>query len=199
VALFNQYAGRQDLRTASALNSLGWFYNTSGRPNEASVTMRKAWTIVQQVLPDDSPELLMFLDSEASLLCQRNCFRESEKDWLRALTIGEKAYGNDVQRYSGILTHLGELYSSLGDYESAAGFLKRSLAAYEQPGNAESIANAIIMSELANVCTKSKRYSEAEPLFSRSIEIVNQDRNSAPLGKAIVLTRAGDYYMTRHD
>jgi tetratricopeptide (TPR) repeat protein len=141
----------------------------------------------------------MFLDSEASVLCQRNRFREAEKDWLRALTIGEKAYGDDVQQYSAILTHLGELYSGLGDYESAAGLLKRSLAAYEQPGNRASISHAIIMSELANVYTKSKRYSQAEPLFSRSIEIVNRDQNLAPLGKALVLTRAGDYYMARHD
>jgi tetratricopeptide (TPR) repeat protein len=45
VALLTRYAGRQDFNT--------------GRPKEASLTLQNAWTIVERVLPDDSPELII--------------------------------------------------------------------------------------------------------------------------------------------
>jgi tetratricopeptide (TPR) repeat protein len=133
------------------------------------------------------------------MLCRNGHFAEAEKHWLRALKISQEAYGGDVQQYTAILTHLGELYAGIGQYESAEDVFKRSLAGYEKAGAPSSVTHAVIMSQLGNVYTRLKRYSEAEPLFSRSIDIVNEDPHSAPLGNALVLSRAGDFYMTRHE
>jgi tetratricopeptide (TPR) repeat protein len=199
VALLNRYAGPRDIRTASALNTLGRLYNVTGRSKEAVVTLDKAWRMAQTILPEDSPDLVPFLDSQASLFCQNSRFTEAEKLWLRAVQVAEKAYGPAALEYSGVLTHLGEMYSSIGDYKSAENLFKRSLKGYERDGVELSVPQAIMMSQLGGVYTKMKSYSAAQPLFARSIEIVNADGNRAPLGAALVLSSAGDYSMARRD
>jgi tetratricopeptide (TPR) repeat protein len=201
VAIMNRDVGASDFRTANALNSLGWFYHITGRLQEASPLLIKAFAVAQRVLPEDSPELIIFLDSQASLQCHSGHFTNAEKDWLRALRIAEKAFGDDARRYAAILMHLGEMYSGLGDYTAAERLFRRCLAGYERESTQLSVTQAVMMSELAAVYTKLNNFSAAGPLVLRSIEIVNAavNVNSVPLGNALVLSRAGDYYMVRHD
>jgi tetratricopeptide (TPR) repeat protein len=91
------------------------------------------------------------------------------------------------------------MYAILGEYKPAEEFLKRSLAAHQDAQGFAAVARAVVQSELATVYGKTHRYSEADPLFQQALQVVDSVEHGVPVGCALVLSRSGDYEMSRHN
>jgi len=112
------------------------------------------------------------------------------------LKIAERAYGENEIQYGGLLLHLGQMYSLLGDYPSAETMFQRSLAAKEKTTGSDPVDRAIIMSSLAEAYTKHRKLAEAEPLVLQSAEACNARCSEAPISCAFIRSNLGRYYMT---
>jgi tetratricopeptide (TPR) repeat protein len=153
--------------------------------------------MAEKSLPEDNPKLILFFDAEAYFLCQTGKYREAEKKWMTALKIAERAYGENEVHYGGLLLHLGQMYSVLGDYPAAETMLQRSLAAKEKINGSDPIDRAIIMSTLGDVYVKHRKLTEAEPLILNSAEASNAGCGDAPIACAFIRSNLGGYYMTK--
>jgi tetratricopeptide (TPR) repeat protein len=197
VGLLTQHAGADNLRTAKALGRLGRFYMEWGKIAEASTLLRKARATAEKSLPEDSPKLISFFDSEAYFLCQTGKYRDAEKKWMAALKIAEHSYGENEIPYGGLLLHLGQMYSLLGNYPAAETMLQRSLAAKEKTTGSDPMDRAIIMSSLAETYTKHRKLAEAEPLAFQSAEASHARCSEAPISCAFIRSNLGRYYMMK--
>jgi tetratricopeptide (TPR) repeat protein len=197
VDLLTQHAGVENLRTAKALNGLGRLYIQLGRVMEASPLVRQAFAIAQKSLPEDSPQLLLFYDSEAFLLSGTGKFREAEKRWLTALRIAEHASGKTGSEYSLLVVHLGQMYSIIGDYKAAVPMLQHGLAVEDKIRDSNPLIRALLMSSLAKAYAKQRRLAQAEPLVIESAEAVKFSCSASPIPCAHIRSNLGAYYMTR--
>jgi len=116
---FSKHAGPNDLRTARAWNVLGWVYTASGDFNQATEAVQKAEHITDRILAPDSIERIPFLDHHAELLSQIGRYSEAEKLWLEAARIDQNSRGENDPQFDVILLHLGHMYSTIGEYQSA--------------------------------------------------------------------------------
>lgn len=197
VGLFTQHAGAENLGTAKALNLLGRLYIEWGKLPEASSLLRKARAIAEKGLPEDDPKLIAFFDSEAFFLFQTGKFAAAEKKWMTALKIAEHTYGDNLKEYTGLLLHLGQMYSLTGDYPSAETMFQRCLAAGEKSSGSDPLDRAVIMSSLAQAYAKQRKLVEAEPLVLKSVEASNASCSALPTACAFIRSNLGDYYMAK--
>ena len=195
--LLTQHAGVENWRTANALNRLGRLYLEQGKIQEAASMLPKARAIAEKALSEDNPLLITFFDSEAYLLCQSRKFKEAEKNWMTALTIAERAYGQKGIEYSGLLLHIGQMYSMIGDYPAAETMLRRGVDAEKQIAGADPLEHGILVSSLAVAYAKQQKLAEAEPLILESAETIKAHCGTSPMACAFARSNLGEYYMMK--
>lgn len=192
-------AGYQDDRhTARAWEGMYWLYQAWGKSSDAESVLKKAMRVMDK-LPEASAERIHFLDSEAVALCQSGRYAEAEKNWLNALHLGESAYPNDTRQFGEVLTHLGQMYSALGEYKSAEEFLDRSLKAHEKAQGLGVVSRAVLQTELGIVYARTHRWTDADTLFQQALQVANSVGSTVPVGCSLILERAGDFQMARHN
>ena len=196
VVLLNQYAGSGDLRTAKALNAMGWLYTLWGKVDKAKQILQKALTAATRALPEDSPKLILFLDVQASFLTTTGKYSEAEKLWRKALQIGKKAYPGDGFEYEEVFLHLGQAYATVGDERSAEEMF-RSFLAIQKPVGTPSVTEAVVRAELGKTYTNLQNFKQAEPLLLESVRMIEGIPGKVPLAHALILSYFGDYNMAR--
>ena len=198
VGLLTQHVGAENLPTAQAVSRLGRLYIEWGKLPEASIMLRKARAIAEKNLPEDSPKLIAFFDAEAFFLFQTRKFAAAEKQWMAALKIAEHTYGENIKKYSGVLLHLGQMYSLTGDAPSAEAMFRRCLGAEEKTINdSDPLDRAVIMSSLVQAYAKQRKFAEAEPFVLKSVVASDGNCSALPIACAFIRSNLGDYYMAK--
>lgn len=197
LTLLNQYAGPSDLRTARALNSLGWLYTLWGKVDKARQILQKALVAATKALPENSPKLIRFLDVQASFLTTTGRYSEAEKLWHKALQIGKEAYPGGGFQYEEVFLHLGQAYAAVGDEKSAEDMFRSFLAIKKPATEMQTVTEAVVKAELGKTYTSLQNFKEAEPLLLESVRMVEAMPGKVPLAQALILSYLGDYYMAR--
>jgi len=201
VSLMKQYRpenGPSDPMTlARAWEGLYWLYTEWGRLDDAAAALNNGYRVADKILPQASAERIAFLDSRGVLLCASGHYAEAEREWKHALDIGQANFpGNEVP-YRAVLTHLGQMYSRIGEYDSAGDFLQRSLAAHADPNDSATISQAVLRSELAAVYMHTKRVPDAESLFAQAMKVADAVGSKVPIATSLIVSRFGDFQMLR--
>jgi len=196
VALFRQNNGTGNVGAAKALLRLGRLYLEWGKLREASNLVQRSRGMVGKTLPQ--PLLIAFLDTEATLLFQIGKFTDAGRKLTAALKIAEDAYGKDASETWVLLLHLGQVYSTIGDYPSAEAVLNRCLASKEKTSGSDPVDRAIIMSSLAGLYTKQRKYAEAESFALKALDASSASCGATPIACAQVRSVLGDYYVTKN-
>ena len=113
------------------------------------------------------------------------------------MRIANGAYGENEFKYGFLFTHLGQMYSMIGDYSAAETMLQSSLAAQKKITDSDPLDRAILMSSLAQAYTKQRKLAEAEPLVIQSVEAIQLSCSSSPIPCALVRSNLGDYYVVK--
>jgi tetratricopeptide (TPR) repeat protein len=130
-------------------------------------------------------------------LCQFGKFKEAEKNWMTALKIAEHTYGENGVEYASLLTHLGQMYSLIGDYPAAESMLRRAINAGGKIAGADPLERAILTSALGMAYAKQRKLAEAEPLILESLEVTKSNCNASPIACAFAHSNFGEYYMAK--
>jgi Flp pilus assembly protein TadD len=114
-------------------------------------------------------------------------YTEAEGFLKRALTICEKALGENDAQVAGTLNALALLYRDQGQYGEAEGLFQRALAIYEKASGKKSWDAADVLSNLASVYYAQGRYAEAEELYRRALQLKEQAEGRSHPDVAIIL------------
>ena len=197
IEALSRSAGTKDIRTAAALNGLGWLYTLWGRTEEAGRLLEKARVTAEKSLAPGDPRLIHFVDAQASFLATTGRYSEAEKLWKQAIEIGEKAYPGQERNYDEVFLHLGQVYAITHDYGSAEAMFQRFLAIDKQAIGPSAAIRAVATAEIARIYTDEHKYGNAELLFSQSLQMMESERNKVPLSYSLIQSYLGDYYMER--
>lgn len=198
LALFRHYAQPNDLRFVTALDDLGWLYVTWNRPRQAARLMSEAHEKAAHVSPND-PGLLRHLDTQAAYLSVGGRYSEAERDWKRALAIGDSLFGSDSPNDDNLLVHFGQASARYGDYTTAADMFRRYLSIEDHVKGSPPTSRATAAGELAHVYSEQHKFPDAKRWFDESIGIFTSEPDAEPLTYSLVVSYLGDYYMAQRD
>jgi tetratricopeptide (TPR) repeat protein len=198
IDLLTRYAQPNDLRLGGALDDLGWLYVTWGRLADGSRFLDQARTLADRAQPND-PSLIRHFDTQAAYLTVIGKYSEAQRDWNRALEIGEANYGPDGPEYDSILVHSGQASALRGNYEAAAGMFRRYLDIDERISKIPTPSRAVAAAELAHAYAQLHKFSEARTWFDEAAGIFNSNPDGAPLIQSMLFSYLGDFYMARAD
>jgi tetratricopeptide (TPR) repeat protein len=109
--------------------------------------------------------------NQAALLYAQGMYGPAERIYRQELAKMEQAVGPNDASLVNVLTQLGTVYTSLGDFRKAEALHRRALAIVEKsPGQAQRQL-AIVLSNLAAACYHLGNHAEAESLAQRSLAI----------------------------
>src|SRR5581483_1730185 len=121
---------------ADALLLISQNYLVLNRLDDAHSALRRAESIVAASLPDNAALAVGILDTSGALLFHRDRYPEAERDWkdaaLRARRAGLTVIAPEM--------HLGQLYSSMREYDKADQILSPVLATHRLSGPTRAVA-----------------------------------------------------------
>ncbi|HKQ04413.1 MAG TPA: DUF2225 domain-containing protein [Blastocatellia bacterium] len=170
--------GKEDPRTAIALNNLAEFYRMQRRFNEAEPLFVRALDILEKTGGKDDFLTAVTLNNLALLYRDQSRYNDAEPLFKRSLDIREKTRGKEHPSTATGLRNLGDLYVAQGRYGEAEPLLKYALDIDEKRLGKEHPDTALSLNFLAALYYEQGRYSEAEPLYKRALAI-----NEKVLGK----------------
>ncbi len=187
-----------DLRLIGAMDDLGWLYTTWGRLMDGSRLMDEAESKANRAQPND-PGLIRHLDAQAAYLMVTGKYTEAQRNWNRALQIGQLNYGLDSPMYDTILMHSGQASALYGDYDTAAHKFRQFLAVEDRIASTPTPTRSAAAAELAHIYTRLHKFSEARPWFDQALVPFKTNPDEAPLVHSLVLSYLGDFYMVQRD
>ena len=162
---------RDTVGIANMLNNLGAIYYTQGSTTNAIEFFLKSLRLAEDL--NDTIRITSALVNVGGI------YSDNEKDYDKALNyfwqIGKisELYPLDDQTLGGYLTGIGEIYSNLGDFDSALYYLEQSLPLYE---NTVLIPEALI--RLGKVHKERGEYDQAITYQQRAYQTaVDTDQN----------------------
>jgi tetratricopeptide (TPR) repeat protein len=194
--------GQEDPTVAGSLHNLAISYHYQGKYADAEPVYRRALAIRQKALGPKHPQVADTLNSLAFLLMDQEKYAEAAQLYKQALAIWEQALGRHSPALAQGLNNLGALYLRQGLYGEAEPLLKWSLSIRERslpPGNPELVQTlnnlARVYSGLASDLYDQGKDAEAEPLYRRSLELLEKVYNTDhPLMADPVIGLANVYY-----
>jgi tetratricopeptide (TPR) repeat protein len=186
-----------NLLNAEALNRLGRLYLQTGRFTDASGLLQRGRVLAEKALPADDSRLTIFFDSEAYLLFEAGRYSEAEKEWLKALNLGNEFGRRDLDRLI-VLMHLGVMYYFVGNLNAAEVILTRCLRANEKVVGGDPLDKDLILSTLAATLAKEKKTDEADRIYKDFPQLSDSACNSSPVVCSAMQSNLGDYHVARH-
>ncbi len=196
--LLKRNAPPNDLRLVGAMDDLGWLYTTWGRLPDGSRLMDEAENRANRAQPSD-PGLIRHLDAQAAYLMVTGRYTEAQRDWNRALQIGQLNYGLDSPIYDTVLMHSGQAHALYGDYNAAAEMFRQFLAIEDRVSVRPTPTRSAAAAELAHIYTQLHKFSDARPWFDQALVPFQNNPDEAPLVHSMVLSYLGDFYMGQRD
>jgi CHAT domain-containing protein/Tfp pilus assembly protein PilF len=163
---------REDASLAGALNSLGFIYLHRMDYEEARAFFKRAVSISEGITAEANQEVLgAALDGLARAYEEEGNFKLALPFYERALSVVEKALGNNSASTATALNNLALLYMELGDNERAKPLLERALAMYEKRYGKDSIHTVSNLFNLAKIYEASGDLNHAVSLLVHSFNI----------------------------
>jgi tetratricopeptide (TPR) repeat protein len=114
-------------------------------------------------------------------------YQDSERDYLRAMDLLEKAGGGPGIGLAVVLSHLGAFYIEMGQFKRAESYLVRSRAVMQPSAGSNPFQYASVLQNLAVLHMGQQQYAEAESLFRDALERMRHDIDSSESQVAVVL------------
>ncbi len=156
---------------ARMMHTLGTVYYHLGRFREAEPLLTTALSLRRDALPADDPELAESLRITALLLRALTRYDEAEELQLESLRIVESTYGVDSLESARRLIDLSGIDQDRGDWLSAEARLVRAVTILEGHPDAVEIGLTDALYDLALLFRKSGRYSEAQRILERCMDL----------------------------
>lgn len=119
----------------------------------------------------DDPRLALALSQLGQTYWAQGKDTEAELQYLRALGIYQRAYGEERLEVAATLNNLGVLNRMHGQYAEAEPFLLRALAIKEKVLGPVHLDVALSLKNLGKLYVVQERYARAEPLYRRALSI----------------------------
>jgi tetratricopeptide (TPR) repeat protein len=133
-------------------------------------------------------ELVAFASNNlGELLLQRNLYQEGVALLDRALKLKEERFGPDDSRTCQARLRLGAIYWTAGDDPAAEEQFRQDLVSAERRTGPDSTETSLAIENVAAVCCRLGKYSEAEGLYQRAVRIAekNTRRGDLRLGRLL--------------
>lgn len=126
-------------------------------------------------------------------------FEEAETQFLLALRVKEKFFGEQSAEVANYLDHIAKFYLQFGEHSKAEELLYRSLSKKRSLGYSQSPAVAKTLEFIAQVKRKKGQYNEAETLFQQALTILEkfpgyEDLVAQTMGHLALLYRQQEKY-----
>ncbi len=167
-AIFEASFGRDDLRTADALDWTGMICVYEGDYRKAEALLKEALATFEHVLGREHPRVVLSLQHIAVAYQDLGDKQGAVATLERALQICEKAIDPADLQFTAIVNNLGTLYAELHDYPHAVPLLRRSLHMVEERLGPEHPFVAIPLQELAIIARETKQFDTAFDLLWRA-------------------------------
>lgn len=112
----------------------------------------------------------------------------AEAQWQTALQRAQQAYGGSHDRVATILHNLGVLDLRRGDYERAEKYFRQAITMARELGNFGELA--AVFTDLATLCERGGRLSEAETSAREALAIYDHQALSVPTSARIITLQA---------
>ncbi|MBI3073093.1 MAG: tetratricopeptide repeat protein [Deltaproteobacteria bacterium] len=132
VALFERAVSRNDLRTAEAIDALGYALRRAGRSAEAARHHEEAAGIYERLLHPDHPAVGRALYNLGFALAKNGYARQALASFERALEISRKIQGSDRGEGAWRIAGTAHARTLLGEFEKAEALSTRALALAEE-------------------------------------------------------------------
>ena len=153
------------------LDRTGSYLRKRAAYTEAEPLLQQAFTITEETLGPNYPELATILDNLANLYHAQGRHTEAELLFQRALVIYEKTLGSEHPELANVLGNLANLYTHQGRYAEAEPLYQKDLTIKKKtlgPGH-PSLADTL--NNLALLYAEQGRYTEAELLYKQTLTI----------------------------
>lgn len=213
-------SGAGAARLATSLNALALIHQARGRYAEAQSFMERALAISMQALPADHPNIAAIrsnleslqeaqrqqtlalaaraaqdLNERALAYHGRGEYEQAAVLYEEALPIVERQFGADSPEAARVLANWADSCEQRKDHACAETLYRRALDIYEGRAD-ETVAQASVMNALASVHYRQRQYGKAEPLFKRSLQILEMARGAEHLDLLPVLDNLTALYLT---
>ena len=140
----------------------------AGQVDQALTLYQQAADLSREKWPSDAA-VMHYLIGDIQL--SRQAYADAERAYQEALTLRERAYGQQHGAVAVSLNALAGLYYQLGDYVRAQPLYERALSIDEAVQGSTHRNVAIDLNNLAELHRSLGNYKAAEPLYQRALEI----------------------------
>jgi tetratricopeptide (TPR) repeat protein len=178
--------GPEDPRLPATLNRLGVLHYYLGKYVGAEPLFTRAVRLMQESGAANDPELGHVLCNLGGLYKAQGKFPEAEAMYKDALVLWERTLGPEHPDQALALQNLGEMCMHQGRTPEALFALRRALALLDAR-NTQDWNTLIVVTKLAAYYTTQERFTEAEPLLWRALELRKwlQGLNHPKVAKAL--------------
>lgn len=191
LALLEEALGREHASVGRAAANLGTMLNEAGRPIEAEPLLRRALAIANARSPNDAVGIGVIEDNLAGLLRRTGRHAEAREHLQRALALFEGALPPRHPRLATARNNIGRFLLDIGDLDQAEAQLKRALETSAAIYGRDSAHNAFAASNLAEVYTATRRYSEGRALFQKALAALEAAHGPNHYNALVTLNAAG--------
>lgn len=117
--------------------------------------------------------------SAALQAVQQGLYADSDKLFCKARDLSEKTKGTNSIEHAGMLVRYADFCADNGRMPMAETLYKEALPIYLSAHGHDHMTGAIVMRNLADLCSRQGKESEAQDWMQRSIQILSKHRASA--------------------
>jgi tetratricopeptide (TPR) repeat protein len=172
IARYGEIYGSDSPKLTRPLQNLTSLYLEQGQQGKAERSLRHLLALRPDASVPDPGDSIRTLQLEALSLQDTRRYREAERVYRQALSIGENAAGDEVRRSTAaVLNNLARLYMETGRPGEAVAPLQQSLRTFEKLSGENHPDVVKPLANLAVVYAALHRPVEAEPLVTRALAI----------------------------
>jgi tetratricopeptide (TPR) repeat protein len=170
--IYKRSQGENPLDYVASLNNLALLYKEMGDAAKAESLLRQAAEISKGTQGEDHPDYTRSLNSLASLYEAMGDDAKAESLLRPYLQTYERAAFQNLPDYGALLKNLGLLYQRMGDDKKPRELLERARSFGWGLARLQDAPNLVpTLNDLASVYMQWGQYTEAQPLYSRALDI----------------------------
>jgi CHAT domain-containing protein/tetratricopeptide (TPR) repeat protein len=178
---------------AVSLHNLAYQLYWDGEYREAQPIAERAVRIQETTLPPEHPLLARTLMYLALINTELGYIEEAQRQYERMVAINEMSLTPGHPRISEANVRYATLLKQIGDYSAARRLLEGAADVYGSPDQSTDVRIVDVLQELADLATDMGDYCEADHLFARGVEILQQERG--PLHDHDIYEKQADFWF----
>jgi tetratricopeptide (TPR) repeat protein len=180
LAMWRAVLGDTHPEVAMALHNLATLQYDRGKTREALANQRESLAIFRQVYPHDHPQVAFVLNQIGFWLTMSGDYTEADRDIHEALEMRRRLLGDHHPSIASSQVVLATLQVAQHRYPEALETAHSATEIYTTALSATHWRTAAAMSAQGAALTGLGRYSEAQPLLTRSETILSNKEGGAP-------------------